>query len=241
MNEIRISFVIASFNGALHIEPQVSSILEFLGPNDEVVISDDGSTDQTLKIVREIGDRRVKYAPAGPRVGYQRNFQRAIEASRGDYIFFSDQDDICLAERVTKSLDALAKCDCVCGDAIVVDQDLNRIASSFFAMRKARFGAFRLFCKPAVIGATMACRREFILRNLPFPKDVPHDMWLSILAALDRRLIADPSPFILYRRHGAAVSSTASKTERSLTNIVKERFKLIMYIMMRYLKRNSPN
>lgn len=241
MNEIRISFVIATFNGASHIEAQVSSILEFLGPNDEVVVSDDGSTDHTLKILRSIGDSRVKYAPAGPRLGYQKNFQRAIEASRGNYIFFSDQDDICLPERVVKSLDALAKCDCVCGDAIVVDQDLNLTSSSFFAMRKARFGAFRLFCKPAVIGATMACRREFVLRNLPLPRDVPHDMWLSILAALNGRLIADPSPFILYRRHATAVSSTAAKTGRNLINITNERFKFLVNLFLRYLRTNSQH
>lgn len=241
MNDIRISFVIAAFNGASHIEAQVNSILEFLGPNDEVVVSDDGSTDQTLEVVRAIGDRRLKYVAAGPRLGYQKNFQRAIEASRGNYIFFSDQDDICLPERVPKSLDALAKCDCVCGDAIVVDQDLNTIYSSFFAMRKAKFGAFSLFCKPAVIGSTMACTREFVLRNLPLPHDVPHDMWLSILAALNGRLIADSSPFILYRRHTAAVSSTASKNKRTLIDIFNERFKFLTHIILRYLRKNNMN
>jgi glycosyltransferase involved in cell wall biosynthesis len=239
MKEIRISFVLASFNGALYIEAQVRSILAALGPDDEVVVSDDGSTDQTLEILRAIGDDRVQLTPPGRRLGYQRNFQRAIEASRGSYIFFSDQDDICLPRRVPKSLDALSHCDCVCGDAIVVDQDLNEIASSFFALRKARFGAVRLFCKPAVIGATMACRREFVIANLPFPRDVPHDMWLSILAALQGRLSTEPGPFILYRRHEYALSDTATKTRRNLSRILAERIRLLVALVMQRLREGG--
>lgn len=227
MNEIRVSFVLASFNGALHVEAQVRSILKALGPDDEIVVSDDGSTDQTLEILHAIGDDRVRYAPPGQHLGYQRNFQRAIAASRGRYIFFSDQDDICLPARVPKSLDALSRCDCVCGDAIVVDQDLNEIASSFFALRKARFGALSLFLRPAVIGATMACRREFVIANLPFPRDVPHDMWLSIRATLHGRLCAESGPFILYRRHEKALSATGTTTRRNLHRILAERIRLL--------------
>lgn len=239
MNEIRISFVLASFNGAVYIEAQVRSILAALGPDDEVVVSDDGSTDQTLEILLAIGDDRVRFTPPGLRLGYQRNFQRAIEASRGSYIFFSDQDDICLPERVSKSLDALSHYDCVCGDAIVVDQDLNETASSFFALRKARFGTLRLFFRPAVIGATMACRREFVIANLPFPRDVPHDMWLSILAALQGRLCAESSPFILYRRHEHALSETATTTRRNLRRILAERIRLLVALVTQYLREGG--
>lgn len=228
MSDIRVSFVLASFNGAMHIEAQARSILASMGPDDEIVVSDDGSTDQTLQILHAIGDERIRFAPSGPRLGYQRNFQRAIKASRGRFIFFADQDDICLNMRVPASLDALSMYDCVCGDAVVVDQELNQIASSFFALRKARFGAFRLFLRPAVIGATMACRREFVMANMPFPSDVPHDMWLSIRAALQGRLHAEPEAFILYRRHEKALSATGTKRSRNLLRILFERTRLLL-------------
>lgn len=231
MKNIRISFVLASYNGESYIDAQVRSILSSLGPDDEIIISDDGSTDQTKNIVCAIDDDRVHLLPIGPHVGYQKNFQRAVLASRGHYIFFSDQDDICLPSRIPRSLEALISYDCVCGDAIVVDQDLNETHSSFFSLRKANFAAFRLILRPAVIGATIACRRDFVFSSLPFPRGVPHDAWLSIRAATRGRLYVDYSSFILYRRHLKTASATANSNSRSLYRILSERILLLLALL----------
>ena len=233
MDEIRISVVMATYNGAQHLAAQVNSWLACLGPHDEIVISDDGSNDGTRDVVAAIGDRRLHMVPLGPRLGYQGNFQRAIAASRGRYIFFSDQDDICLSARVEQSLAALASAWCVCGDATLVDQHLNVIGDSFFVQRKARFDAFSLFLRPAVIGATMACQRDFVRASLPFPDNIPHDMWLSIRAARRGKLAVVRQPFILYRRHEAAVSATGTSRRRGLSTILRERASLAWSLLTR--------
>lgn len=197
-----------------------------MGPSDEIVVSDDGSSDATRDIVAGFSDSRVRLLPPGPRLGYQDNFSRAIAASRGSFIFFSDQDDICLPARIPRSLAALDQADCVCGDAVVVDEALEPLQPSFFAARGARFGAWQLFRRPAVIGATMAARRDFVLGSLPIPPGVPHDMWLSIRAARRGRLAVIDVPVILYRRHGNAVSATAGGKRRRLSTILTERLRL---------------
>lgn len=236
MSQIRISFVLASYNGAAFIEEQLASILALLGEDDEVVISDDGSTDGTRDRIRAFDDPRIRLLPVGKRLGYQENFACAIAGSRGAYVFFSDQDDICLPARVPLSLAALQRSACVCGDATVVDATLSTLHESHFAHRRARFGLGWLIARPAVIGATLACNRDFLLANLPFPQGVPHDLWLSIQAIRQDQLAVVRQPFILYRRHRDAVSSTSAASSRPMLTRFMERCRLIR-AMMRSLKQ----
>jgi glycosyltransferase involved in cell wall biosynthesis len=239
LNEIRISVVMATYNGALYVQAQVESLLSCLGSNDEIVVSDDGSSDATLAILRTLPDPRIRILPAGKRLGYQKNFERAILAAKGAFIFFSDQDDICLPKRIRESLAALSNADCVGGDAILVDQDLKILQQSHFAARRSRFSAFWLFVRPSVIGATMACRRDFLLQSLPFPAKVPHDMWLSVRAAWRGRLVIVQQPFILYRRHTAVVSLTGTSRRRGVHMIIKERWLLLCALVLGTGKTND--
>ncbi len=227
MSDVRISFVLASYNGAAFIQEQLTSILALLDHNDEIVISDDGSTDETLARVRTVNDPRIRLLPIGKRLGYQDNFARAIAATRGTYIFFSDQDDICLPARIHLSLAALQRSACVCGDATVVDGMLSPIHESHFEYRRARFSLGWLIARPSVIGATLACKRDFVLANLPFPHGVPHDLWLSVQAARRNQLVVVRQPFILYRRHSDAVSSTSATSRRTILARLTERYRLV--------------
>ncbi len=227
MTEVRISFVVATYNGASYIEEQLHSILASLGPQDEIIVSDDGSSDATVERVYAIGDPRIRLLPKGERLGYQGNFARAIAASRGEYIFFSDQDDVCLPVRVPQSLAALEHSRCVCGDAIVVDATLSPLHNSHFKARRARFDLVSLLVRPSVIGATVACRRDFIEGCLPFPQGVPHDMWIAVRAVRRGDLAVVREPFILYRRHSSVVSATASTSNRAIVVRLKERLRLL--------------
>jgi glycosyltransferase involved in cell wall biosynthesis len=236
----RISVVLASYNGEQFIGAQLRSLLAVMDANDEIVVSDDGSTDDTRAVVASIQDARIRLLPPGPRLGYQGNFARAISAARGKYIFFSDQDDICLPKRVEQSLAALETAACVCGDATVVDSDLRTTSPSYFLLRKPRgFSAWSLLVRPAVIGATMACRREFLEAAMPFPRNIPHDQWLSVLAASRRQLTVISTPFILYRRHAGVVSFTGVRSRRSLWTILSERARLSWALFTRFSSRRS--
>ena len=221
----------ATYNGARYIEEQLCSILRALDANDEIILSDDGSTDDTLARVEAMNDARITVLSGGPRLGYQANFARAIPLARGEYVFFSDQDDVCLPARLPRSLAALANAACVCGDAIVVDEHLSQIDPSYFAQRKARFSAAMLFLRPAVIGATLACRRSFLSANLPFPPAIPHDMWLSIQAARHGQLAVVHEPFILYRRHRAVVTGTGTARRRPFGARLAERMRLVVALL----------
>ena len=89
-----ISVCMASYNGEKYIKEQIDSILKQLSDEDELVISDDGSTDNTLSVIQSIHDKRIKLIHNQGEHGYSRNFENALKNSKGDYIFLSDQDDV---------------------------------------------------------------------------------------------------------------------------------------------------
>ena len=102
-----ISVGLASYNGERYIREQVDSIIAQLDSIDELVISDDGSTDGTLDILASYNDPRIHVYHNEENHGVNGNFENALKHSQGDYIFLSDQDDVWLPGKVEACLKAL--------------------------------------------------------------------------------------------------------------------------------------
>ena len=139
----RISVCLATYNGAQHIREQLDSILPQLGRDDEVIVSDDLSIDETLEIITSYGDARVKILPTKSRLGPVANFQRALTAAIGDIVFLSDQDDIWEPNKVATSLRVLESCDLVVSDCVIIDANNEVISDSFFARRNSGPGLLK--------------------------------------------------------------------------------------------------
>ena len=108
---VRISVCVATFNGERHVREQLQSVLSQLGPDDEVIVSDDHSGDGTVAEVEAVADPRVTLIRNAETVGYSSNFARALERATGEYIFLCDQDDVWLPGKVPAVLTALADAD----------------------------------------------------------------------------------------------------------------------------------
>ncbi|MCE4526993.1 glycosyltransferase, partial [Escherichia coli] len=121
----------ATYNGGEYVYTQLNSILKQLGRNDELIISDDGSTDNTINIIEKYNDPRIKLIrhdrgwldPKTPLLSrVKKNFEEAIRLATGEFIFLSDQDDIWLPGRVEECLAEfkngfdLIVCDCIVTD-----------------------------------------------------------------------------------------------------------------------------
>ncbi|MGY0290641.1 glycosyltransferase [Limosilactobacillus fermentum] len=100
MDNIRVSVALASYNGMQHIGEQITTILNNLSSYDELVISDDGSTDETIEIIKSFQskDKRIKLF-YGNGKGVKHNFSTALSNCRGQYIFLCDQDDVWFENR----------------------------------------------------------------------------------------------------------------------------------------------
>jgi glycosyltransferase involved in cell wall biosynthesis len=228
----RISVCLATLNGERFIEPQVQSILLQLRPGDELVISDDGSTDATLDKVRGFSDSRVRVLLSRER-GVATNFEHALRHATGDYIFLADQDDVWLPGKVDVMCDALTDKVLAVSDCKVADAELRVVKESYFALVNSGPGFLRNLFRNTYLGCCMAFRRELLELALPIPRGVAHDYWIGMVAELFDHPVFVPRPLLLYRRHRSAASYAGAKSQRRLDTRLAARWVLAMQLAKR--------
>ncbi len=205
----KVSVAMATYNGEKYIKEQIETILNNLDDKDELVISDDGSSDMTIEIINKINDKRIKLLE-GPRKGLKKNFENAIKNTTGDVIFLSDQDDIWMENKVEKVLECFNNNNYILiqHDAVVVDENDKVIYESFAEHRKVKTGVIKNLIKNSYHGCCIAFRKELIKEILPIPDNVYlHDEWIGIVAELNGKTYFLDEKLIKYRRHSENTSS----------------------------------
>lgn len=230
-----VSVCLATYNGEKYIKTQLLSILAQIGNGDEIIISDDGSSDKTINIINQICDPRIKIF-YNQNHGLVHNFENALYHVKGDYIFLSDQDDEWMPNKVEVCLAYLQDYDCVVSDSYICDDNGEIIKDSFFSLNKTRRGKYyNLLIKSGYIGCCMAFRSVILPRVLPFPDDIPlHDMWIGNLASFKFRLTWSPNKLVKYRRHGNNASCAAEKSNYSLFDKIGFRWFIIKNLVKRW-------
>lgn len=221
-----ISVCMATYNGEKYIRKQLKSILCQLSKNDEIIISDDCSSDKTLDIIKEINDSRIKVYIHDENHGFVPNFENALKYAKGDYIFLSDQDDEWLPDKVSISLQYLKKCDFIVSDCITIDENNNVIDESRFKKYKIKKGFWRLMVKTRYLGCCMAFNKKILKTVLPFPQKyyyMEHDLWIASVAEKYYKVELINKPLIYYRRHGNNVSDGGNGKGYSLLNKINRR------------------
>lgn len=227
----------ACYNGEDYIYTQIESILNQLAPKDELIISDDGSTDETIEIIKNFHDSRITLLN-NINHGVNNNFYNAILHAKGDFIFLSDQDDVWLPNKVKACLKALQKSDLIVHDCTVVDRNMDVIYPSYFNQFKSRKGYLKNIIRNTYIGACMAFRREILDYVLPFPTKFPvyHDGWLGSMVELKGKVEFLAIPCILYRRHDSNLSFSATKSGITLKKKFTNRVLWLFLTLQRYFK-----
>lgn len=231
-----ISVCLATYNGENYVREQLCSVLLQLEPIDEVVISDDGSTDHTLAVIASFNDSRIRVLNSEGKLGVVRNFERALRAARGDLIFLCDQDDVWLPDKVERCRIGLKDFPLIVTDCSVVDGNLAILSSSFFRLRSSGPGVLHNLWKNSYLGCCMAFRRELLEIALPFPRLIPmHDMWLGMLAEIHGGTCFIPEQLLLYRRHGRNASDAGGKSKARFSKMIADRFFLGILVAGRTL------
>lgn len=205
-----ISVCMATYNGEKYIREQVDSILSQLGKNDELIISDDISTDNTVGVIQAMNDNRIKLYYHKKDRGFVRNFENSLSKAKGDIIFLSDQDDIWMPNKVEVTMKVLEHCDFVVSDCITINEKQEIISSSRIEDYNIKTGFWRLMFRTRYLGCCMAFRRSVLEAALPFPRNaylMEHDLWLASVAECYFKTELIHNPLIKYRRHGNNVSS----------------------------------
>lgn len=239
------SICIATYNGEKYIRQQMDSILSQIGESDEVIVSDDGSTDATLAILDSYHDSRIhvyKHDPKAVTTTFPldrptHNFENAMSQAHGDIIFLSDQDDVWLEGKVKAMVSALQNADMAVHDCIVVTPEMQTICPSYFEHIKIHQGFVRNSIRCTYLGCCMAMRRSVLEAALPFPKTkVGHDLWLGIVADMKFRTTFVRQPLLMYRKHPNSMTTSGFKSQNSLWFKIGYRAEILRNVLKLYLK-----
>ena len=231
-----ISVCVATYNGEKFIREQIDSILCQLSSDDEIIVSDDGSTDGTIVIINCIGDKRIRIIEGPRKHSPTFNFENALKEAKGDYIFLADQDDVWKTNKVEVCMKWLQKYDCVVSDAEVTDSNLNPLYPSLYAIMQVRQGhIYNTVWKNGYTGCCMAFRRNVLEASLPFPKDIPmHDIWIGNVAAYKYNVKFISEKLVLFRRHEDTISCNGKGSKYSIWQQMKFRWSIIKNIANLY-------
>ena len=220
----RVSVALCTYNGSAFIEEQLRSILGQTAPADEIVVSDDGSTDDTPAEVESVF---AAWKVEHPRqavtlrlirnsapLGVTANFEQALTDCTGELIALSDQDDVWPPERLAlliAEFRARPDLQLLHTDARLVDEaglptgrTLLATLGVTAAERAAEHegNAFDILLRRNIVtGATVMLRRGLVQRARPFPAAWVHDEWLAIVAAATGEVDLLEIPLLDYRQH----------------------------------------
>ena len=213
---MRIQILLATYNGAKYIETQLESLIRQqhnAGDGYEILISDDGSTDGTAEILTEYQERypsMISMLPSSGKGSAMKNFLYLMECSDGDVIFFCDQDDYWLPDKVSRTVaafDDMGIPELVFSDAYIADENLKIIEVDDRSLQTYYHGELtlqKLLVQNYIMGCTMAVNRTLLdgaLRS-SYPGMEMHDWWLDIYAKAFGKVIHIPNKLMKYRQHG---------------------------------------
>ena len=232
-----ISVCIATYNGERFVREQIDSVLCQLSSGDEIIVSDDGSTDETLAIINGIGDKRIRIIEGPRKHSPILNFENALKEAKGEYVFLADQDDVWKPNKVEVCMKWLQKYDCVVSDAEVTDSSLNQLYPSLYEVMNVKEGRiYNTVWKNGYTGCCMAFKRNVLEASLPFPKDIPmHDIWIGNVAAYKYSVKFIPDKLILFRRHKETVSCNGKGSKYSIWQQIRFRWNIIKSIVNLYI------
>ena len=218
---MKISVALCSYNGEKFIRQQLESILKQTVKVDEIIVCDDASTDNTLKIVEETSRKNpgiLSIYTSNKNIGAIKNFEKSISLTTGDFIFLSDQDDIWNIDKTEKIISMFKnqpKALLVFSNGELIDQSGHKISSTlwdkwgFTVEQQKKWKNNKLAFKDLLVnhnkvtGATLAFRK--ILKNYSIPIQVPrgywHDAFLSLNASALDGLFFIEECLIKYRIH----------------------------------------
>ena len=211
----------------------MNSILFQLSLQDEVIVSDDGSTDNTISIIKSFNDKRIKIIDGVYRHSPTLNFENALKEAKGDYIFLADQDDVWKDDKVKICLKWLQHYDCIISDAEVTDENLKITSPSLYQLMNIKSGrVYNIIYKNGYTGCCMAFTKRVKEAALPFPKDIPmHDICIGNVAAFLYKVKFIDDKLIYFRRHSLTISCNGKGSRYSLYKRLMFRVSIVKNII----------
>ncbi|AFY54117.1 putative glycosyltransferase [Rivularia sp. PCC 7116] len=238
-----ISVIIPVFNGEKTIKETIYSILNQTFQDIEVIISDDGSTDSTLEVVRNISDSRIKIL-SYPNAGVSASRNRGIYEAKGEYISFIDADDLWTPDKLELQWQALENN----SQAAVAYSWTDYISESGQFIKSGRRIKANgdVFSKLLVInflenGSNPLIRKEALEKVGSFDESLSSsediDLWLKL--SIDYEFVCIEKPQIFYRTSMNSLSSNLKNMEATSLKVIKRAFRYPKAHNLQHLKKQT--
>lgn len=237
-----ISVAMCTYNGARYLDQQLQSIALQTSAPDELVVCDDGSSDETVQIIRAFSSQSkfpVRLHVNEKNLGSTKNFEQAIALCNGEVIALADQDDVWRfnkLEVIEEIFSRFPQTGLVFSDAELVGEDLQPLGccmwekNGFDERQQSLIKGGRaldvLLPGWTVTGATIAFRASFRELLLPIPTHLPmiHDGWIAVMISAVAEISFISEPLIKYRQHagqqiGAPAKSVEEETAETGTDL----------------------
>jgi len=226
----KISVALATYNGERYLREQLDSLYSQTLVPDEIVVSDDFSTDNTISILEEYHLKYgLFYHINEINLGINKNFERAITLCSGDYIALCDQDDVWMAQKIEKSYKKLKSIEdnmpsLVSSRIIEVDVNLNELTDLKEAEDSDSY-VTTLFGHHSQ-GCTLMMNRALLKYIIPIPSDfsTPFDFYIGLTAAMVGNKYNIAEPLMYYRQHLTNVKFKVSEKKISVIQLLKNTF-----------------
>jgi|SRR5690554_2194578 len=213
-----ISIALCTYNGQEFLSEQLSSILAQSHDHLEVIVCDDGSTDRTIQIVEDFAarDPRVKLYQNPRNLGFNKNFEKAISISSGEFIAISDQDDIWEPDKIRLLYENIQDNLLIFSNSLRMDRTGKLLGDqllSNFSIQDKTFKAYLLH--NYTTGHTCLFRRKFVDFILPLPEVGYYDWWMGFVALYHQKITFLDQPLTRHRVHAGSVIQTVFSDEKA--------------------------
>ena len=219
MDNSKYSIALCTYNGSDYLEDQLQSILNQTIPPSEIIISDDGSSDNTIDIAENVLSKTgISYSIVINKhnIGVMKNFCNAISLCSCPIVFTSDQDDVWIedkAERILETFNQNPNAKLVFSNGFLVDENLGYLGADIWdevritkrMLKKTKWFDY-LLNRCLVTGATMAMKKELFSSSDVIPERGYHDAWFAFKASINNGLVACNHRLIKYRQHSRNVA-----------------------------------
>jgi glycosyltransferase involved in cell wall biosynthesis len=232
-----VSIITANYNCENFIDDTIKSVLKQTYKNWEMIIVDDLSTDNSIKIIENYikEDNRIKLIKLKENSGAAVARNRAIEEAKGRYIAFLDSDDLWEKTKLEKQLAFMQEnsYDFTYTNYNLVDESNSRYGNTFKAKKESSYHDLLKTCS---IGCLTVIYDTENLGKVTMPlilKRQDYGLWLKILKKIDKAYCLDES-LAVYRTRQNSISSNKLKASQYQWKIYREVEKLNIFRSIYY-------
>lgn len=227
MDSVLVTVLIPVYNGAMYLREAVESILNQTYRNFELLIIDDGSTDNSEEVILSFNDPRIRYLSNSINQGLINTLNLGLRSAKGKYIARMDQDDISLPNRIEKQVDFLENNSEIglVGTAfqIIGDEKYHAYYSDHDHIKLA-FVFYNSISHPTVMLRSEICKEHSLFYHKEYIHAEDYKMWIDFV--LKTKIANIPEVLIKYRKHDTQICNVYSVPQQSMTIQIQKEYLL---------------